>query len=136
MKTTIPILAVFIMMCLGGCATQNRPTYVWNNYSSSLYALKKDPGAQNLNKHKQVLLSIMEDSKKEGRRVPPGVCCEYGYLLLTEGKGEEATKYFELEEQTYPESGTLVKNLKALAIKTAKKDTDDAKETQNDLGGK
>jgi len=124
-KNAIPVLVFLAVVCLGGCAAKNRPNYVWNDYSSSLYAAKKSPGAESLDNHKAVLLSIIEDSKKEGYRVPPGVYCEYGYLLFKEGKGEEATRYFALEEQIYPESRIFISNLKTLVEKTTKKDADE-----------
>jgi hypothetical protein len=122
MKTVISLVTVFIMISLGGCTTpQNKPTYVWQNYSSSLYNLKKTPSDANLKNHKDVLFAIMEESKKENCRVPPGVYCEYGYLLLKEGQKEEAMHYFDLEEKTYPESKIFIQNLKAYATKTTKK---------------
>lgn len=102
------ILSVFFLF---GCATQ-KPMYSWGNYSSSLYKLKKDPNDENLQNHKQVLVKIMEDSKENNLRVPPGVYCEYGYLLLKEGKNDEAFRYFDLEEQTYPESRVFIQRLK------------------------
>lgn len=92
------------------CAAQ--PMYKWGDYSSSLYKWKKEPNESNLQSHKQVLVTIMEDSKQDGLRVPPGVYCEYGYLLLNEGNKDEALKYFDMEEQTYPESTIFIQRLK------------------------
>jgi hypothetical protein len=100
-----------------GCATQ-KPMYSWGDYSSSLYKLKKEPGEENLMKHKQVLLKIMEDSKENGLRVPPGVYCEYGYILMKEGKSNEALLYLDLEEKTYPESAVFIQRLKSQFTKT------------------
>ena len=59
----------------------------------------------------------MEESKTKNYRVPPGVFCEYGYILLKEGKTEEALQYFDLEAKTYPESTVFLKNLKTYATK-------------------
>jgi len=99
------------------CATQ-KPMYTWGNYSSSLYKLKKNPCEENLVKHKQVLLKIIEDSKENGLRVPPGVYCEYGYILMKEGKSDEALSYYDLEEKTYPESAVFIQRLKSQFNKT------------------
>jgi len=124
-KRIILLLAIPVMMLMVGCTTpQNRPTYVWENYSSSLYTLKKTPSDVNLNNHKQVLLAIMGKSRIENCRVPPGVYCEYGYLLLKEGKEQEAFYYFDLEEKTYPESKVFIQNLKTYATKKDKRDDD------------
>jgi len=100
-----------------GCATQKQ-MYSWGDYSSSLYKLKKDPCEENLMKHKQVLLKIIEDSKENSLRVPPGVYCEYGYILMKEGKSDEALSYLDLEEKTYPESAVFIKRLKSQFAKT------------------
>jgi len=92
--------------------------YSWGDYSSSLYKLKKDPSEEHLMKHKQVLFKIMEDSKENGLRVPPGVYCEYGYILMKEGKPDEALSYYDLEEKTYPESAVFIQRLKSQFSKT------------------
>ncbi|MCX5815138.1 MAG: DUF4810 domain-containing protein [Proteobacteria bacterium] len=117
------VLLILISILLVGCVTtQNRPEYAWGDYSSSLYGSKKTPTDESLKNHKELLLSIMEESKTKNYRVPPGVFCEYGYILLKEGKKEEAFTYFDLEEQTYPESRVFIQNLKTYASKSSKKD--------------
>jgi len=108
----------FLLLSFGfliGCAAQ-KPLYYWGDYSSSLYKYKKAPTEENLNAHKAVLLKIVDESNKMNLRVPPGVCCEYGYLLLKEGKQEEAMRYFELEEKTYPESKPFLDRFRAKLI--------------------
>jgi hypothetical protein len=112
MKKVLYILLFLTTYFFVGCATQ-KPMYFWGNYSSSLYAYKKTPNEENLLKHKKELLKIIEESKARGLRVPPGVYCEYGYILMKEGKNEEALKYYELEEQTYPESTIFIQHLKS-----------------------
>lgn len=102
-----------------GCASQ-RAMYYWGTYSNSLYDYKKHPNDENLSKHKQSLLIIIEKSNARGMRVPPGVYCEYGYILMKEGNNQEANKYYELEEQTYPESKFFIQNLKAQLDKDVK----------------
>lgn len=103
------ILACYFFI---GCAT-NKPMYYWGDYSHSLYDYKKLSNDENIQKHKQALYEIIEQSNSKGLRVPPGVYCEYGYIFMKEGKNKEALKYFELEEQTYPESKVFVQKLKS-----------------------
>ena len=111
MKKIYILCLIMVSYLFIGCATQ-KPMYYWGNYSSSLYSYKKLPNEKNLQKHKQVLFEIIEKSNAKGVRVPPGVYCEYGYIFMKEGKNKEALKYFELEEQTYPESKLFIQNLK------------------------
>lgn len=123
MKRSLVLFFVSIFALLAGCASQNRPRYVWKDYSSSLYYIKKTPTEESLKYHKNLLLAIIEESKSSNVRVPPGVYCEYGYILLKEGKKQEAFGYFDLEEQTYPESKVFIQNLKAYASAPSKKDS-------------
>ena len=115
MKKICFILMLSVFLCMG-CATQK--LYTWGDYSSSLYKLKKNPCDEKLQNHKQVLVKIVDDSKENGLRVPPGVYCEYGYILLKEGKNDEALRYFDLEQQTYPESTVLIQRLKSQISKS------------------
>ena len=103
---TLVILVIFI----SGCATQKM--YYWENYSKSLYDYKKDPSDKTLAEHKQVLLNIIQLSQENNVRVPPGVCCEYAYILIKEEKNDEAMKYLAMEEQAYPESRPFIARLK------------------------
>jgi hypothetical protein len=105
-------LLFLLIVVLTGCATQ-KPLYYWGNYSSSLYKYKKAPTEENLKAHQAVLLNIIDQSNKLNLRVPPGVCCEYGYLLFKEGKQVEAMQYFDLEEKTYPESKPFLDRFRA-----------------------
>lgn len=105
----------FALFCtilfISACATQE-PMYYWGNYSQSLYKYKKTPNEENLKAHKLTLVKIIQESNKLNKRVPPGICCEYGYLLLKEGKTQEAENYFRLEEDMYPESKVFINRLK------------------------
>jgi len=77
-----------------------------------------------------MLLLIMKNSENKNLRVPPGVYCEYGFLLLKEGKTDEALSYFNLEEKTYPESGILIRNIKSIAKNPT---TNESNNSSNDM---
>lgn len=110
----------FILVLLGflgiACAPP-KPLYYWGNYSNTLYKYKKTPNDSNLQKHKEELVKIIKKSRELGINVPPGVSAEYGFILLKTGSKEEAIKYFDLEQQTYPESKTFMEKLKSFLIK-------------------
>ena len=105
------LASFLLLLVIAGCATQ-QPLYYWGNYSQTLYKYKKSPQQQTLEAHKTSLVNIIEESKKQNKRVPPGICCEYGYILLKEGKTQEAKYYFEMEEKNYPESKVFIERLK------------------------
>ena len=106
-----------------GCAAPSM--YYWDKYSSSLYAYKKNPTDSTLAKYKKSLINIIEESPKKNLRVPPGVYCEYGYLLAKEGNSIEAVKYFDLEKSTYPEAAYFIDKMKSQS--STKPDTSSAK---------
>lgn len=115
---------ILMSFLISSCAPQ---LYNWKQYPSTLYAYKKDPSDEKLQNHKEMLLAIIESSNENVLRVPPGVYCECGFILLREGKKEEAIKFFDLEAKTYPESGVFIQNLKSYLNepeKTEDKNTD------------
>lgn len=81
--------------------------YYYGSYSRAVYHAKKDGTQASALKYKEALREIITTSEKRGLRVPPGIYCEYGYLLAREGDAT-ADKYFNLEVQTYPESSRFV----------------------------
>ena len=114
MKKFILILTFFL---LTGCATK---MYYWGNYSSTLYNLKKNQNTQCQKKHMEELYEIISKSQKKNKKPPPGICCEYGYMLLQNGRKDEAVKMFGLEAKYYPESVFFIKRLKDHTLKEKK----------------
>jgi len=109
MKRVAPLL-LGIILC-AGCASTPKYTW-WGDYSTSLYQLKREPTDENREMHKKTLLAIIEGAGAHNNKVPPGVCCEYGFMLMKEGKSEEALRYFNQEEREWPESGPFIQRLK------------------------
>ncbi len=91
---------------IAGCATAPI-SYHYGNYSKTLYRTKKDNTPESILKHKNELEDIIKVSNKKGIRVPPGIYCEYAYMLSKQGNAD-ANKYFTLEVATYPESMKFV----------------------------
>lgn len=108
MKKNYLIISVLILLCFG--CVQNS-IYYWDGYSNSLYNLKKNPDDKTMQAHKDNVLKIIEKADYHGKKIPPGVCCEYGYYLFQENNYDEAKNYFNLEIQLYPESEKFVKLL-------------------------
>lgn len=105
MKKNI-LLFVVVIILVTGCVQNS--LYYWDGYSNSLYKYKKDPSDKTIQTHKESILKIIDKSDYYGKKIPPGVYCEYGYYLLQENNYEEAKKYFELEIELYPESEKFV----------------------------
>jgi hypothetical protein len=82
--------------------------YYWGDYSNTLYGWRKDATEERAVAHKAELTEIINKSDAKGLRVPPGVYCEYGYMLLMEGEKATALSFFEKEAAEYPESKSFV----------------------------
>lgn len=114
------VLAVF----LSGCAPQRM--YYWGDYSKSLYQTKKNPSDQSILTHQQSLENILEESKKNNLRVPPGVYAELGYVYFRQTQKNLAIQNFNMEKKLYPESALLMDRLiNAVNIEDKPKPTDE-----------
>ena len=107
-KTALLTCLIVAGVLLGGCVSKPKPLYYYGDYQKTLYKLKKDPSPARLAAHQESLEDIIKESKDQNLRVPPGVYCEYGYLLWQKGQRADAEAQFNLEVQTYPESQTFV----------------------------
>jgi hypothetical protein len=82
--------------------------YYWGDYSNTLYHDKKDATPESAEKHLASLVDIIEISEKEGLKPPPGICCEYGFLMYQMGNSDLALEYFNKEKSLYQESAIFV----------------------------
>ncbi|MGE0190286.1 MAG: DUF4810 domain-containing protein [Steroidobacteraceae bacterium] len=97
---------------LSGCAT-SATKYNWGGYESSLYTYYKDP-----TKEPELmgsLLSIINSGAAGKTVVGPGIYAEYGYLLLQQGKLNEAVSSFNEEARRWPESKVFMDRMIGLA---------------------
>ena len=95
------------VLLLGSCAPG--ALYNWGNYQTATYSYVKKGGTD---KDAATLVSTYQYiiNKPGGIRgvVPPGIYADYGYLLFTQGKTEEALNYMKMEIGLYPESAVFV----------------------------
>ncbi len=108
--------ALFLaLITLSGCASTPRPEplFDWGAIPGSYDKLVREPGDASLAEHIKALQDTINQSAQKGKRVPPGVYCELGYLLFKGGQKGDALHYYDLEISTYPESRLFVEHLKA-----------------------
>ncbi|MBI4517621.1 MAG: DUF4810 domain-containing protein [Deltaproteobacteria bacterium] len=99
-------LAFACVIVTAGCG----PTalYDWGQYEDSLQASYV---AHDEVKAQAALEATITSAQQTGRRVPPGVCAEYGFLLYKRGQPAQAIQYFEQEARLFPESKPLMDKL-------------------------
>ena len=98
----VSLLAIFF---LAFACTGPKTTYDWGTHDERFYDLMKDPAK--LEAYGQSLRALIE-SHPDGRRLPPGICAEYGFILLSAGRPNEAEPFFLLEKKYWPESSQLM----------------------------
>ena len=108
MKTTLVLIS--LLGCFV-CGCNPPPIFYWGDYSETLYTYKKTPDKKTLDAHKKTLLNIISEAPKNKQRIPPGVCAEYGYLLLNEGKESEGLEFLRKEQELFPESRSFIQRL-------------------------
>jgi hypothetical protein len=97
------VVAVLVVAS-AGCAPATM--YHWGRYDDSLYRHYRNP--QDQVAYVEALQTLILEADQGGRRVPPGVCAEFGYALYEQGRPQEAVPWFQRERDTWPESRLLM----------------------------
>ena len=94
----------------GVCAScsSNSQLYNWKGYEQAVYAYTQTPDEQNLEKLLTVYDRLLHAPGGVRMVPPPGVCADYGYLLLMNGKTDEGKALLEQETVLYPESKKFI----------------------------
>lgn len=107
-----------LALVLLGCSTTK---YHWGSYEKSLYRYYKNPAS--VEELGEALAEVIEEGEAKGS-VPPGIYAEYGQVLLTIGKAQEAIIYFEKEKNVWPESSMLMNNMIDFAKASVEKESE------------
>ena len=107
MKKLTIVMSLLAVAALSGCSHQPRLT--WNDYQDRLY----DHYGQTItdDEYLAALLEAVEDSKKTGITLAPGLYAEIGTFYARAGKLEDAIPYYEMEAKTWPESKPFMDDL-------------------------
>lgn len=121
MKVVAMSFCLAAVVMFSGCAHKAPSKYEWGNYEQSMYDYYKNPSDP------AALMASIEGTVKSAeathRKVPPGMYAEYGYLLMLQGKPQEAVANFEKEKRNWPESAGFMDRMTKIAlVKQADKD--------------
>lgn len=101
-------LLLLTLVCTAAACTTQTALYDWKGYDNAVYAYIKSPEQQSVDNLMMVYTKLM-NSKAGLRQVPPpGLCADYGYLLLKQGKIDEGKELLTKETMLYPESKPFV----------------------------
>lgn len=107
----ILFLAVFVF-AFASCGTTTQ-LYNWKGYDDAVYAYTKTSDAQSVDKLMGVYQNLIANSGGSRRVPPPGVCADYGFLLIQAGKTQEGRALLEKEIAVYPESKKFIDRILA-----------------------
>ncbi|ERJ18447.1 Putative lipoprotein [Salinisphaera shabanensis E1L3A] len=102
------VSALLAATLLAGCVTQPEPLYRWGEYENLIYTMYMQPGAAEPGLQVQKLRADIERSEAEGKRVPPGVHAQLGYMQYMQGNEADAVEEFAVERRLYPESSDFM----------------------------
>ena len=119
-QLAIQLSTVTCVALLAGCATTH-DKYDWGSYEHTLYVYYKEPAAAGAMMGS--LQSIITDADRTHEIVPPGIYAEYGYLLLKQGKSQEAVSEFKQEESHWPESRVFMDRMIQASLRSTSPQT-------------
>lgn len=110
MKKTLKLLSITslasLVLLMSSCAS--KPLYSWYDYQEDYYNYIKKADEKSLNDLINTYEKIINNQNGTRGVVPPGIYADYGYILLEQGKTEEAKAMFAKELELYPESEIFV----------------------------
>ena len=102
------ILLLPLVFILGSCS---KGLYSWHDYEIATYAYTKKSQEKDVENLLESYQKIIEKQKGSREVPPPGICADYGFLLLQNNKTEEGEKLLKREMKLYPESKVFVSRI-------------------------
>lgn len=90
-------------LLLAGCATPNKPLYLWDSFPRQQYATLLQDGAS-VDEQIKALEATAEKARGANAALPPGFRAHLGMLYLNTGNNGRATELWTAEKLAFPES--------------------------------
>jgi len=104
-------LILFALLAILASCTTQKPLYTWGNYEITSYNYLKNTDEKSIQELIENYQQVIENQKGTRGIVPPGVCADYGFILLQEGKKEEGKEMLMKEIALYPESKIFIERI-------------------------
>ncbi|WP_145619936.1 DUF4810 domain-containing protein [Nitrospirillum bahiense] len=98
-----------LLLALAGAALSacaSGPKYNWGEYSSGLLDYYQDPKTEAA--YVKDLDTIITTPDPKGKKVPPGIYAEAGYMAMQKGDTQKAVDLFNREKAAWPESASFM----------------------------
>lgn len=102
----IVIISIFAISC-----TQTKPLYNWKGYDDAVYGYTKNSDEKSTERLVKVYEKLISNSGGTREVPPPGICADYGYLLIKKGETEKGKELLSKEIALYPESKVFIERI-------------------------
>ena len=104
------VFAVTALVVVAGCAHNEPPLYMWENFPRQQYeALNRDGGSTE--EQIQKMEAHAEKAKAGNAALPPGFRAHLGMLHLSVGSADKAREFWVAEKSAFPESAPYMDQL-------------------------
>ena len=111
MKKKILCLLILILVLSSCTSTQQVSMYNWAGYEDISYKFLKNRTEEETENLISCYKDVINEANGTRNVPPPGICADYGFLLLQEGKKEQGGKMLMKEIILYPESRIFIERI-------------------------
>jgi len=106
---TLIILSLTSLMMVS--CVQQKTLYNWGKIQETSYQYMKYGTEKDLEKLLKTYQYAIDNQKKGRMTVQPGICADYGFLLIKQGEVEKGLKFMKMEIALYPESAVFIEQI-------------------------
>jgi len=89
------------------CKT-TKPLYNWKGYDDAVYAYTKTGDEKSVENLIKIYEKLIKKSGGTRQVPPPGICADYGYIMIKKGENSKGIELLTKETVLYPESKQFV----------------------------
>jgi hypothetical protein len=97
------VISIFAVSC-----APTKPLYNWRGYDDAVYAYTKSSDEKSNENLVNVYEKLIKKSGGSRQVPPPGVCADYGYVLIKKGEIVKGKALLVKETILYPESKQFI----------------------------
>jgi hypothetical protein len=104
-------LFIILISLIAVSCTQTKPLYNWRGYDDAVYSYTKNSDEKSTERLIKIYEKLINNSGGTREVPPPGICADYGYLLIKKGETEKGKELLTKEITLYPESKVFIERI-------------------------
>jgi hypothetical protein len=101
------LLILLVAAAVTSC-TPARPLYNWKGYDDAVYSYTKKSDEKSTENLIKIYEKLIKNSGGAREVPPPGICADYGFLVIQKGENEKGKELLTRETELYPESKIFI----------------------------